>query len=167
MHLTINFIRLTNQISMVQHYLRVFIAGFSLLLLALSWQQAVAQVTTSSLTGIVTDEAGEPLPGATVVALHTPSGTSYGTATRPDGAYRISNMRVGGPYTVTVSYIGFLSHRVEDVYLTLGETYNLGAVLQSGSVELDELVVTALEDRTRSEERRVGKECRYRSGAEH
>ena len=153
MHLTINFIRLTNQISMVQHYLRVFIAGFSLILLALSGQQAVAQVTTSSLTGIVTDEAGEPLPGATVVALHTPSGTSYGTATRPDGAYRISNMRVGGPYTVTVSYIGFLSYRVEDVYLTLGETYNLGAVLQSGSVELDELVVTALEDRTFNQER--------------
>lgn len=138
---------------MSNKYFILFVTAFVLILFAASAQQAVAQVTTSSLTGIVTDESEEPLPGATVTAVHTPSGTTYGTATRPDGAYRISNMRVGGPYTITFSYIGFSSHVVEEVYLSLGETYNQPAILHPGSVELDELVVTAIEDRTFNEER--------------
>lgn len=116
-------------------------------------QTAQAQVTTSSLTGIVTDSDGETLPGASVVAVHVPSGTTYGTSTRADGSYRISNMRVGGPYTITFSFVGFRSFVVEDVFLSLGETYNQRAVLSSEAIELDELVVTALEDRIFNQER--------------
>lgn len=116
-------------------------------------QTANAQVTTSSLTGVVLDDEGETIPGATVVAVHEPSGTRFGTSTRSDGSYRISNMRAGGPYTITFSFVGFRTYIVEDVYLTLGDTYNQRATLSSDQIELDEVVVTAIEDRKFNQER--------------
>ena len=65
-----------------------------------------SQETTSQILGLVTDgKAG--LPGATVVALHTPTGTKYSTTTRKDGRYNLPGLRIGGPYTITVSYVGF------------------------------------------------------------
>ncbi len=68
---------------------------------------AAAQgVTTGSLGGIVTDLAGAPVAGASVIAIHTPSGTNYEATTRDDGRYFFPNMRVGGPYVVTVTYVG-------------------------------------------------------------
>ncbi len=66
-----------------------------------------AQVTTSALNGKVADENGNPLIGATVIAVHTPSGTEYGAATNASGYYNINGMRAGGPYTITISYIGY------------------------------------------------------------
>jgi hypothetical protein len=137
---------------MLNKYIPLLIAGL-LFLFAGYGQQAYAQVTTASLTGVVVDETGETLPGASVMAVHTPSGTTYGTSSRSDGSYRISNMRVGGPYTITFSFVGFQSYVVEDVYLSLGETYNQRGTLNSTSVELDELIVTALEDRIFNQER--------------
>ncbi|MCC5940534.1 MAG: TonB-dependent receptor [Balneolaceae bacterium] len=137
---------------MINRYLSILLA--TMLVLALGYGQSVqAQVTTSSLTGVVVDSDGETLPGASVVAVHTPSGTTYGTSTRSDGSYRISNMRVGGPYTITFSFVGFRSYVVEEVYLALGETYNQRGTLSTDSIELDELVVTALEDRIFNQER--------------
>ena len=65
-----------------------------------------SQVTTASMRGTVGDEYGS-LPQASVVAVHVPSGTSYGTDTQFNGTYNLPNMRVGGPYTVTVSFVGF------------------------------------------------------------
>jgi hypothetical protein len=86
---------------------------------------AFAQVTTSSLAGHVKDENGEPLAGAAVVAVHMPSGTQYGTVVNSDGRYVINGMRVGGPYKVTVSFLGFQTQEFNDVTLQLGETYSL------------------------------------------
>jgi hypothetical protein len=138
---------------MFNRYYYLFITAM-VLLFVLCGQTAQAQgVTTASLTGVVSDDTGETLPGASVVAVHEPSGTTYGTSTRSDGSYRISNMRVGGPYTITFSFVGFRSYVVEDVYLSLGETYNQRGILNSEAVELDELVVTALEDRIFNQER--------------
>ncbi len=99
------------------------------------------QVTTSSVSGIVVNQAGETLPGATVVAVHEPSGTRYGTATRSSGRFSISGMRVGGPYTVTVTFIGYESQRIEDVFLSLGVTTDLEFELAEEGAELDEIVV--------------------------
>ena len=65
-----------------------------------------AQVTTSSMSGRVTDVDGAVI-GATVVATHEPSGTTYGTVTNLEGRYNLNGMRVGGPYTVEISYIGY------------------------------------------------------------
>ncbi|RNC88418.1 MAG: TonB-dependent receptor [Winogradskyella sp.] len=103
-------------------------------------------VTTSSLGGQVTDAQGEPLPGATVIAVHTPTGSKYGAATDFDGYYRISNMRTGGPYTVTISYVGFKEFVRENVYLQLGNSERISTQLSEDASVLDEVVITA--DRT-------------------
>ena len=73
-----------------------------------------AQVTTSSITGFVKSDNGEPLEGATVTAVHVPSGTKYVTLTKKDGNFTLPNTRIGGPYTVTVEYVGY--HPVMDQY---------------------------------------------------
>ncbi|MCR4417205.1 MAG: carboxypeptidase-like regulatory domain-containing protein [Ignavibacteria bacterium] len=64
-------------------------------------------ITTAGITGVVTDKNGDPLPGANVTAVHVPSGTMYGTSTRANGRFNITGMRVGGPYTITASFIGY------------------------------------------------------------
>lgn len=103
---------------------------------------AYAQVTTSNIKGLVLDENSEPLPGANVVAIHTPTGTKYGAATNFDGRYNLLNLRVGGPYTITISYIGYKEQVFNDVYLTLGKTENIDVSLVEDSQQLDTVVIT-------------------------
>ncbi|MEA1787245.1 TonB-dependent receptor [Arenibacter sp. GZD96] len=100
-------------------------------------------VTTSAIGGQVTDTEGEPLPGATVIAVHGPSGTKYGVSTDFDGYYRISNMRTGGPYAITISYVGFNDFTNSSVYLQLGQTERFSVALSESATALDEVVVTA------------------------
>lgn len=107
------------------------------------WAQGV---TTSSITGKITSSNGEALPGATVTAVHEPSGTRYGTATMTDGRYNIPGMRIGGPYTVTISFVGYETQKIENVSLTLGVAANLNVSLKEEGTQLGEVVVTA--DRT-------------------
>src|SRR5690554_180300 len=102
-----------------------------------------AQVTTSSMSGRVTDVDGAVI-GATVVATHEPSGTTYGTVTNLEGRYNLNGMRVGGPYTVEISYIGYGNNITEGITLSLGENYSHNVVLQEETVSLGEVVVTAL-----------------------
>lgn len=101
-----------------------------------------AQVTTSSMTGSVSQADGTTLPGATVRATHTPSGTVYGTSTNESGRFNIANMRVGGPYRIEVSYVGSQPETYENIFLLLGQPYVLNATLSSGT-QLGEVVVTA------------------------
>ncbi|RNC92449.1 MAG: TonB-dependent receptor [Allomuricauda sp.] len=101
-------------------------------------------VTTSSLGGKVTDNTGEPLLGASVVATHVPTGTTYGAATDFDGFYRISGMRSGGPYRITFSYVGFDEDAREGVYLNLGATQRINVQLAESATALDEVVITAV-----------------------
>ena len=103
-----------------------------------------AQVTTSSISGIVVDEKGEPLTGATVEAKHNPSGTLYGAVANLDGRFTIQGMRTGGPYTLKVSFIGYRTKVVNDITLQLGETYNVNVDMLQGENMLDDVVVTAV-----------------------
>ncbi|MDH3321343.1 MAG: carboxypeptidase regulatory-like domain-containing protein [Flavobacteriaceae bacterium] len=107
-----------------------------------------AQVTTSSMHGNVYDDSNEALPAASVVAIHNPTGTKYGSTTNFDGVVNLRNMRVGGPYTISITYIGFQSKEITDVYLTLGQTFDFNAVLQADSQELQEVVVQVSVDNT-------------------
>ena len=102
-----------------------------------------AQVTTSSMTGRVTDAEGAVI-GATVIATHQPSGTTYATVTNMEGRLNLNGMRVGGPYTVEISYIGYGTSTTNNITLSLGENYVLNVVLTEESKTLDEVVVTAL-----------------------
>ena len=110
-----------------------------------------AQVTTSAMSGVVTDENQEALIGATVTALHTPSGTKYNAVTNMDGRYSMKGMRPGGPYTVTVSYIGYQTRQIEDVTLQLAETYDLDVDMSVNSNTLGEVVVTSEATKFRAE----------------
>lgn len=101
-----------------------------------------AQVTTSSMSGRVTDADG-PVIGATVIATHQSSGTTYGTVTNMEGRFNLNGMRVGGPYSVEISYIGYGTNTTDNITLSLGENYVLNAVLSEEATSLDEVVVTA------------------------
>ncbi|WP_026953628.1 TonB-dependent receptor [Algoriphagus vanfongensis] len=103
---------------------------------------AEAQVTTSSLQGQVVDAQGEALPGANVVATHEPSGTRYGAVSNLEGRFNLPNLRIGGPYTVQVSFIGFQTQSYSGIVLRLGEPYGLSVTLSDDSTELSEVVIT-------------------------
>lgn len=101
-----------------------------------------AQVTTAGMSGKVTAD-GESVIGGTVVAVHEPSGTSYGTVTNVDGRFSLQGMRTGGPYKVTISYIGYQTAVYNGIQLQLGETYSLNVTLHESSELLGEVTVTA------------------------
>lgn len=113
---------------------------FALMLLWVS--AAMAQITTSGLSGVVT-AGGEDVIGATIEAIHVPSGTRYNAVTNAKGRYTINGMRVGGPYQVKISYIGYETQVVKGVSLQLGETYSLDAAIKEDANQLGEVVVAA------------------------
>ena len=114
---------------------------------------ALAQgVTTSGITGVVTDAQALPVPGATVVAVHEPSASRYEATTRGDGGFSLTGMRIGGPYTVTVSMGGFQPNVTKEVFLDLGVSKDLDFTLRTGSIE-EVVTVTAEADPVFSSDR--------------
>ena len=112
---------------------------FTLFLLSL---KSFAQETTSEISGVVQGD-NKALQGATVTAIHLPSGTKYTTTSRVDGRYNLSNLRVGGPYEITVSFVGFQQQKESDVTLTLGTAHKADFNLQSSAGSLENVVVSA------------------------
>jgi hypothetical protein len=104
---------------------------------------AFAQVTTSSLSGSVVDQNGEPVIGAAVVALHEPSGTVYGAVTNADGRYTIQGMRPGGPYKVDFTCLGYQDATYTGITLQLAETFSLNAKIAESSEFLEGTVIVA------------------------
>src|SRR5881628_2999439 len=82
-------------------------------------------VTTAAIAGVVTDSSGAPLEAARVVAVHGPSGTAYAAVTRADGRFTIPGMRVGGPYRVSASRVGYRQEVQNGVTVSLGVTSDL------------------------------------------
>lgn len=116
---------------------------FLLMLTVFAFCAANAQVTTSGMNGTVTDQNGAPLAGATVIAVHTPSGTQYGAVTNKDGRYNLQGMRTGGPYTVTFSFVGYQTVEFTGISLQLGEYLTRDAKLKD-SQELEAVVVSGV-----------------------
>ena len=101
----------------------------------------IGQVTSSSMSGRVTDAVG-PLVGVTVIAIHTPSGTKYGSVTNSEGNYNLPGMRVGGPYSVELSYLGYGKNTTTNIMIRLGAPYVHNVVLSEENVSLDQVVIT-------------------------
>jgi len=95
---------------------------------------AAQGVTTASITGVVRDAQGGVVPGATVVAVHQPSGTSYEGVSQADGRFFIPGMRVGGPYKVTASLSGFRDESKDNVTLSLGVAQDVDFAMQVAAV---------------------------------
>lgn len=112
-----------------------------------------AQVTTSNIKGLILEDTGQTLFGANVVAVHQPTGTKYGAITNLDGRYNLLNLRVGGPYQVTITYVGFKEQVFNDVYLTLGKTTNIDTVMATDTESLDEVIITTSSSGTFSSDR--------------
>ena len=120
--------------------IKSLLLSFAAMLFVIS---ASAQVTTSSLNGQVTDSKGETLPGAAVVAVHTPSGTQYHAIVNAEGRYFINGMRAGGPYSVEVSCLGYQTVTFTDITLQLGEPSQLDAYLNDDKEMLSEAIVVS------------------------
>ena len=119
---------------------RIFFLMSIMLTLSLT---VMAQITTSSMAGKVANTGtNEEVIGATIVAVHEPSGTRYAAVTNTSGRFSIQGMRTGGPYNVTVSYIGFQPKTFKGITLQLGETYHLDVTMNEDANELTEVVVS-------------------------
>ncbi|MGF1669756.1 MAG: TonB-dependent receptor domain-containing protein, partial [Balneolaceae bacterium] len=120
-------------------------------------------ITSANINGVVTDINGEPLPGATVIATHLPSNTDYGTSTRMDGRFNLREVRIGGPYRIRASFIGFRPAESTDIFLELGQDYRIDFELVDETLELGEISVVAQRDAIISSDRtgarsRVGRD---------
>ena len=114
----------------------------SLLFLVFGLHAMIAQTTTSSIKGTVKSSETESLPGATVLAIHIPTGSKYSALSNEDGRYNMLNMRVGGPYKVVVTFVGFQTQEFNDVFLELGKPFNLNVILKDESQQLNEVKIT-------------------------
>lgn len=104
----------------------------------------MAQVTTSSISGTVQDKKGNPLPGATISATHTPTGTVYTSVARSGGRFDINNMNPGGPYVISSTFVGFETEKKQDIFLVLGEISRTDFTLSDKSTELSTVVVSGV-----------------------
>ncbi|RPD46917.1 TonB-dependent receptor [Hymenobacter sediminis] len=131
-------------------YASVALVPLAILSAHMSWAQGT---TTSAMNGVITDKSGEGLPGATVIAVHTPTNTQYVAPTNSEGRFNIPNMRVGGPYTVRVTFVGYKEAVRENIFLTLGQNQRLDINLNESEQTLGEVVVSGRRDPTLNSER--------------
>lgn len=116
-----------------------FVIAYSIFVITDVFAQGV---TTTSIAGNVSDLNG-PVIGATIVATHTTSGTNYGGISSIDGNFLIKGMRVGGPYTISFSYIGYQTQTITDVNLSLGQELSFDIKMKEDAQNIGEVVVTA------------------------
>lgn len=100
-----------------------------------------AQITSTAIAGKISESGNKSLFGATVLAEHTPTGTKYATATDQNGKYQIFNMKTGGPYRITASFVGFQEQKLDNIYLSLGNTFTFNFELETATNTLQEVAV--------------------------
>ncbi len=129
---------------MQKSLVKLLLAAVSVAALLASTPSALAQgITTAALTGIVTDNQGKPIAGASVTVTHEPSGTRLNTTTRASGQYDVAGMRVGGPYIVTASAVDHKTGTQSDVFVEVGDTGAVNLQLVPDVIQLEAFKVTA------------------------
>jgi hypothetical protein len=121
----------------------LFLLALMLFTARLGWSQGT---TTAAMSGLISDSKGEGLPGATVVAVHTPTNTQYVAPTNAEGRFNIQNMRIGGPYTVKVTFVGFKDVNRDAIFLTVGQNERVDVKLEDSATQLGEVVVSGRQD---------------------
>ena len=117
------------------------------LLLLLPGGAALAQgTTTAAINGLVTDAAGQPVIGATVVAIHQPTNTFYAMPTNDQGRFSFRNVRVGGPYVVKFTLVGSADQQRGDIFLVLGQNLRLDVQMVDQAQQLGTTVVEGRRD---------------------
>jgi hypothetical protein len=111
------------------------------------------QITSSSISGVVKNEKKEVLAGTTIHAIHVPTGTQYKTVTNKLGVYVLPAIRVGGPYIIHATYVGYKMGEVKDVNTLLGVTSNVDLLLVDEKVALKDVVVNSSRNNIFSKER--------------
>src|SRR5688500_7220111 len=126
----------------MMQYIRTSVVYLAVALMAWAQPAHGQTVTTGTISGVVTDSQGGVLPGAVVTAVHTPTGTTYEGVTQADGRFSLLNVRVGGPYRVTVALPSFRGATLENINVRLGEAAEVPVALQLANVS-ETVVVTA------------------------
>ena len=111
------------------------------------------QITTSSISGVVKNDKDEVLAGATIHAIHIPTGTEYKSQTNKQGVFVLPAVRPGGPYTIHASFVGFKTGEVTDVNTVLGVTSNVDFLLIDQAKAMNEVVVTGARSNIFSKEK--------------
>lgn len=132
----------------------------------LGTRKANAQgVTTASVNGIVSDSKGA-IPGATVTVTHIPTGTAYATVTRADGRYNLPNLRVGGPYTVKITFIGYKDFVQDGITLSIGQDQRIDAKIEENNTNLKGVTVTGTQGKVINSSRTGARETVTRAQIE-
>lgn len=128
---------------------KIMMSLLSLFVTIATW----AQVTTSSLSGVVKNQKGENLAGASVQAVHQPTGTSYKAFSSKTGVYNIPAVKPGGPYTITVTFVGYKQEVASNLETSLGMTLNQDFELQEASLQLKEVTIVGNKNSIMSKDR--------------
>src|ERR1700743_3540143 len=123
-------------------------------------------VTTAAVNGIVSDSKGS-IPGATVTVTHIPTGTVYATVTRADGRYNLPNLRVGGPYTIKITFIGYKDFIEEGITLSIGQDQRIDAKVEENNTNLKEVVITGTQGKVINSSRTGARETVNRTQIEN
>jgi len=110
-------------------------------ILAIISQSVLAQETTSTLNGFISDAAGAPVSGASISIKHEPTGYQTNSQTNSKGFFSVPNLKPGGPYTIKISFVGFKEETISDVNLALGSNPDFNVNLKSQSQELKEVTI--------------------------
>src|SRR5438445_7329281 len=133
--------------------------GIALMLFSLVYFTGnfLAQVNTATISGTVTDSKGA-MPGVTITAVHSPTGTKYTTSTRADGRYNLPNVHIGGPYVLTTTFIGYKDEKKEGFSLSLDQNFKADFKIAESSMELAEVVVSGKQDKVMNSSRTGAKQ---------
>jgi len=129
---------------MQKSFLKSFVfAAVAALAVILSPGARAQGVVSSGITGTLLDNNGAPVRGAAITIVHTPTNTTYSSATGSNGRFKTSGLPVGGPYSISAAIEGYSVQTLSDVSIGLGEDTDVVLYAKSEVLQLEKFVTTA------------------------